>query len=164
MKIKFRFWDKDFKKMIYTGLSNNNKLLISTTGEVFGIDYDYIRYEGEFTGRYPIRFEPNLFTGICDRNGKEIYVGDILLDSASHYEAYYEVCLGDYWNNEGFEECVSGYGFYVKEFKTITASHFTTFKKSPENINHFRTELVKNWEVIGNIYENPELLNANNKP
>lgn len=74
------------------------------------------------------------FTGLCDRNGKEIYEGDIV-----------EVTGTPYYAKRG--QVV----FNGKEYGLLDAN------------NGFCADFVwEDWErffeVIGNIYENPELL------
>lgn len=75
------------------------------------------------------------FTGLHDKNGKEIYEGDVVKHNDKNWEvAYVGESLGvqraafmlDTWNEMGFH----------------------TFKGMPEN----------DIEVIGNIYESPELI------
>jgi len=72
------------------------------------------------------------FTGLLDKNGKEIYEGDIL----EHLDSTYE--------GSDDNECFIG----VVEYDTTNA----TFRSSGED---FARERI---EVIGNIYENPELI------
>lgn len=81
---------------------------------------------------------PMQFTGLKDKNGKEIYEGDVLIPSrmADSNIDYYTM-IGDKavphkYEIEWDERCAC-------------------FNMPPELIN---------WEVIGNIYENPELLTA----
>ena len=72
------------------------------------------------------------FTGLLDNNGAEIYEGDVVTGYCCDYEGPFEVFF-----HEGT--------FSVK----ADESYFPClFECSPE----------KNVEVIGNIYENPELL------
>lgn len=81
------------------------------------------------------------FTGLLDKNGREIYEGDIV--SASWY-SYIEPLDYAY----GIVTYFEGYGAYLianqdcSEHKEITSG----------GCYHFEIE------VIGNIYENPELL------
>lgn len=81
------------------------------------------------------------FTGLLDRHGKEIYEGDIVLnfgDIHEHTDKYWEI----YFSNGSFW------------MKTLNQISITTIKKIPVN-----SQLENNYvEVIGNIYENPNLL------
>jgi hypothetical protein len=109
-EIKFRGWDKALKEMSYTPLHS-----ISFNGT---LNYG----NADFTD-YPI--EIMQFTGLHDKNGKEIYEGDIV-----EYEfAPCGLQRGEFIFNEGT--------FYLKG----------TGKFRPYDC-----------EIIGNIYENTELL------
>ena len=63
------------------------------------------------------------FTGLHDKNGKEIYEGDIVTDGVGKYKIIYDLKLAGY-------------------------QPYCIFRDDPENY----------CEVIGNIYENPELI------
>lgn len=110
--IKFRAWDKKTKKWV----DSKNLYINSATGEA------YTKY-GEL-GKWDDDLVLMQFTGLLDKNGKEIYEGDILdcrsLNGNEHVYNY-EVKIPDF-----FQEIWS---------------------KQGENVF-----------VVGNIYENPELL------
>ena len=63
------------------------------------------------------------YTGLHDKNGKEIYEGDIVTDGVGKYKIVYDLKLAGY-------------------------QPYCIFRDDPENY----------CEVLGNIYENPELL------
>ena len=79
------------------------------------------------------------FTGIKDKNGKEIYEGDIVK------APYLDPIFGGVVNNM-FVNIVVGYnkGSFVLEYDG--------------NLRVYISDLYDNIEVIGNIYDNPELL------
>ena len=77
------------------------------------------------------------YTGLKDKNGKEIYIGDIL-----------EYTFTDYKGKEFWKE-----RYIVKE--NISGWEIRYIKKPR---GHKSLSLVKNYIVIGNIYDNPELL------
>ena len=80
------------------------------------------------------------FTGLCDKNGKEIYEGDILM------------CIGQREDNKG-----------RKYFRKVLFKNGSFCMSVPEYgvDSSLYAHLVNgklNWEVIGNIYDNPELM------
>lgn len=78
------------------------------------------------------------FTGITDKNGKEIYEGDILTDSwvdFSRKPAYLTVVI--------FKDGAFGFDLHYDGFTPMQQLMSDSMK----------------FEVIGNIHENPELLN-----
>lgn len=76
-------------------------------------------------------------TGLKDKNGKLIYEGDIV----KYKDEVYGLCIGRIeWDNAHYELL-----YYTGE-KYGWFSHILCIKH------------IKNIEVIGNIYENPELI------
>ena len=81
------------------------------------------------------------FTGLLDKNGKEIYEGDILmLHGSDPADTKYHPKRVMEWGYAGFDLKKMG----VPEKNAIV-------KPKPA--------LMKDFEVVGNIYQNPELLN-----
>lgn len=86
-------------------------------------------------------YELMQFTGLHDRNGKEIYEGDIL-QNTKHSNQLVEV----YWQG-----CTTNNAHWIKwggwAFRKVQNDGNFTFAVYDNEI-----------EVIGNIYENPDLL------
>ena len=90
-----------------------------------------IRYAGE----EPIFLETiGQYTGLKDKNGKKIFEGDIVKDDYCIYEVVYD-----------------GNGYYVEVVKLL--KECGTDKGVLYDLSDY-----KDLEVIGNIYDNPELL------
>lgn len=118
-EIKFRAWHKDEKFMSPITKLWWDEQIIETIGEM----------EGERNIRHFDEVELMQFTGVKDKNGQEIYEGDIVKNY--HYES------GVIKYKEG--------AFFVCSWRCFSlifdGSH------SPEKL-----------KVIGNIYDAPELL------
>jgi uncharacterized phage protein (TIGR01671 family) len=82
------------------------------------------------------------YTGIKDKEGVEIYEGDIAIDKDG---LHFTVGIGGYFSKESAGNGVHYYQIGEKDYWAIEA-------------NSFNKET--NFKVIGNIYENPELLEA----
>lgn len=111
IEIKFRAWDKNNKRFVpdselqvHTLGTESSENGLNKTLEILGIVY-----------------ELQQFTGLKDKNGKEIYEGDIMRCNDLGF-------VRVEWTDERF-----GWSPFVAKNDT-------------------------SWEVVGNIYENPELL------
>jgi uncharacterized phage protein (TIGR01671 family) len=137
--IKFRCWDKGKGVMIYSD-SEDNQFLVNLDGFVEGYDDDDGGKGGMWEHAYKVDVVLLQFTGLLDKNGKEIYEGDIFkwfsrkCDSTEQWENIAEV-----------------------KFKNGQFACKVERKLSYECAYLFADEF-RYFEVIGNIYENPELL------
>ncbi len=135
-EIKFRAWDKEDKEMMCLGEALKRDW-VSCDEQ----DY-YLRSE------YPDEVVLMQFTGLKDKNGVEIYEGDKL-----------SFTVFDPFDND------TQYTGYV----VYTGSRFQIWNKPDDEYygsdGGFELDLVVNQddeiEIIGNIYENPELLGEN---
>ena len=85
------------------------------------------------------------FTGLCDKNGNKIFEGDILETAGPDGTDYQDVVHFGHFNdddNHGNEYI----GFYVK-----SGNYTTSLLEMPLGKHNY-------CYVIGNIYDNPELL------
>lgn len=135
-EIKFRAWDTKLEKW-YTPTHEAYKgklfeLLVSFSGDLTA----HVIGGVEHQSLWPDRFVLMKYTGIKDKNGElDVFENDV-------------VRLSRYLGTPGKFDIVTGVvRWYAPEFKVdINGEGFT------------RCELHGGAEVIGNIYENPELL------
>lgn len=131
--IKFRIWDKDFKKMRICGTNIHDSIHFmdfEDGNENVACYYNLQNGCGSLPdggGTYELM----QFTGLRDKNGREIYEGDIFKkDTDSKFVVY-------------FGENTACY-----RAKRHDGWHFDLQVLYP----------INDWEIIGNIYEHPHLL------
>jgi uncharacterized phage protein (TIGR01671 family) len=116
--IKFRAWDKERKEMIQPH------------------DGDFIKWHAP--SNWKDCYELMQYTGLKDKNGKEIYEGDIvsarLASNTAGFTGYVHYLNAQYWVN---------YIGYESYYQSLIYLHGAEYEPI---------------EVIGNIYENPELI------
>lgn len=83
------------------------------------------------------------YTGLTDKNGKKIFEGDIVKFHTETYTSMRDtIGVVKYYN--------ASYGIAYKN-----KQHFLAFNNASTNVRWY--------EIIGNIYDNPELLEAKNE-
>ena len=151
-EIKFRAWDKVNKKMLYQSGWTGKPQFFVFDKDVWGVPE---LLKGQIVNLLTTVLEikegliPLEYTGLKDKNGKEIYEGDIIniscnqtrnviaekkmvVNYAEDTYAYFSLIEIEKWGKDN--------GSYY--------SHLNTWYKP---------------EVVGNIYENPELLKGENR-
>lgn len=139
-EIKFRAWDKDYKNMDYEPI------------------WPYIEDIPLHTYFRDDRWIIMQFTGLKDKNGKEIYEGDVVTNPINDYQL-------------GVFGCTNGWGDNKDHFPTkrivIWDDAESKFRLAfvEENIRdrgvsgyYLSLQNTKYFAVIGNVYSNPELL------
>ena len=127
-EIKFKIYDK--------------KLKTADIEELQDLCEDDYWYDGETTvwevledcNNKQERFVALQYTGLHDKNGKEIYEGDII--------------------SNGYEKCIV---VWIEEYAGFMLKLINKEYEDKEWTNPM-IDLRKDDEVIGNIYDNPELL------
>lgn len=128
-EIKFRAFDKEKKDIIYFGLFDSEH------------DESCRLWIDDYGKRYESDLIIMQYTGLKDKNGKKIYEGDIVKGLLKSGVIEFDKGLfGTNWD-------------YGTDRKTMLGSWGTK-----TNLRCLHDGLNDKIEVIGNIYENPELL------
>ena len=144
--IKFRAWIKEQKQMVEVIELNFHQATIASIYD------DYASGEQEWDLEDFKNVELMQYVGLKDKNGTEIYEGDIVM--IMNKEDIYSVNYGEFGvpnvDLEVYQDLAVG--FFIKpehDLKNVIPFSLTI----PLN-----TSYSKDVMVIGNIYENPELL------
>ena len=101
-------------------------------------------------------------TGLRDKNGKLIFEGDIFKFPDEVWESYYTSCGTEYdsWEVENYG--VVGFCDYSGRFDFIRYKFNENSVEADLHENHAIEfcDFIRDLEVIGNIHDNPELLEA----
>lgn len=124
MRPKFRAWDKRKNEMLVVEAINFNRGEFESIG--YGITF--------LRGAYEIKLMQS--TGLFDRNGQEIFDGDIV----------------DYKGRKAVIKWHGSYASFIYRFVDELKERVSEWHPLFLAYYHF--------EVIGNIYENKELLDA----
>ena len=120
-EIKFRAWDIQQNRMLEWNELKNEVAILTEALE----------------NRYPY-FKPIMqFTGLEDKNGMEIYEGDIIREQRKRFKDRY---------------------FVVEWLDRIGSYSFQPVDKEAKSWPCFNFGSAKNLEIVGNIYRNKELL------
>jgi uncharacterized phage protein (TIGR01671 family) len=133
--LKFRAWDKQNKcwfKPVYEAYANKlSDLMIGLSGDMFEHTMKGIEHES----LWPDKFELVQFIGLKDKNGKEIYEGDIIR-----------------FGNAEKVECEIVWVNDICQFRMNPTFKHPKYMENAWDLNR------PTIEIIGNIYENPDLL------
>ena len=138
--IKFRLWDKDYNYMIEPEdihprvtsecITGDGKVLeVIENNSYMGTD---ISFEDIYNNRILMQY-----TGLKDKNGKEIYEGDVVKVSEEYGGHAYSPLVVDFKDSCFVLRRIN----YMSDYNPM-----------------FKYDFTQVYEIIGNIYENPELL------
>lgn len=136
-RFKFRAWNILVKKFSYF---DQPEMQVGTDGFDNGLIFPLSENSKLYMGKYS---EPQFCTGLKDKNDKLIYEDDIISVKVKIQDSFYE--------DEYYYENYKGKIIFEKGEIAIDVIDTT---KHPISLYYH----AKDCEIIGNIYENPELL------
>ena len=165
--IKFRAWDKSSKKM---GMVQIRQMLIPDGNNEYGnqeLSVSHLKF-GTNPSHWLIAPILMQYTGLKDKNGKEIYEGDIIRAVCEWFNTKDKATT---WKSMLEEARLFEIRFVGFQWKFVSIDHgetqeFSDYHEGFSWGNGFENywnggkdkTRYSNFEVIGNIYENPDLL------
>ena len=138
-RFKFRVWDKQDECYAYSNNSDVDILYIETDGELTYGTYNNDYEDMYYTPESEVIVEQ--CTGLKDKKGKLIFEGDIL--AVPYIDPIFMQPVNMEINNDAA---------YVEFYKGCFVAHY------PEKQRKYLYDYENIAEVIGNIHENPDLL------
>jgi uncharacterized phage protein (TIGR01671 family) len=143
-EIKFRAWDEEEERFIYSDQSYEDHWFEFNNGplKAFGLEETYGTIHEPPGQQSRELHEPQMFTGLLDKNGKEIWEGDVV-----EYVAHPKYLMPSFispvlWNSE--RACFCYHDRNVESPFALT--------------DELKTDVLGHMEVIGNVWEDSELL------
>jgi len=168
-EIKFRAWDNGKKDNDSYNERMSKSFSVGDTIVIFNGDLILIEFLKDIdrSNENKNRFEIMQFTGILDKNGVEIYEGDIVEVKYKNTDKFigsifYEIRFASYMVTSP-HSCygVESFGTHTNEdIKGVWDDKRQLYYEElkAEGLEGFYKYCEKRYKVIGNIYENPELL------
>lgn len=158
-EIKVRGWDKKYKKMI----NFDNFGLAIEAGWGFANPTAILTAKALYDHKFELKMtdiELMQYTGLTDKDGKEVCRGDICIFNNQKYTVVHE--LGSFGlassNDIDYEDIQLAMGAFTdNEFSGCYNDNFISLWEIYWNFDCEENQ-IHELEVIGNIYENPELL------
>ena len=159
-EIKFRAWCIPEKcmydVMTVENLAGGTKVL--GTGIFIGNGWASIN--DNFKDKLEKQVELMQYTGIKDQNGKEIYEGDII----SYWNGTMSACSKNDKDAVNYPNTAPHFFKLTKNKHAAIVYKAPSFKVEGGNALGSMNLTTPDIEIIGNIYENPELLEHSNEP
>lgn len=151
-KIKFRAWDRVSEELVGVKTLDFER----KKGAICAVDYSGVN--GDLAGEW----ELEQFTGLVDKNGKEIYENDIVqIEYDREYDGKYDMETLSFLGNDyeihtllyGLVKIWGSKGIVMTKIVADDPEQFDSEHPIPQKMS-----LSKYCAVAGNAHENPELL------